>query len=502
MATKKPKAVSDKALSADEGVATPRLKLSETGFVGLKMSNGQILQEAQRAFRYPHFIKVIDEIRANPTVGAAWNVYNFWISRKKWCVEADENASEITKERAEIIESMMHDMQDSWANFIQSVIPYLEYGYGIHEIVPYRRLKRNGSKHNDGLVGIKKLAIRNQDTIAKWNFSEDGRNLLSVSQSIANVENSFRYQALKDTDGLIPIPRENYLLFTASGSAGNPQGNSIYKNIYLAFRQLTMLQEQELLTVAKEAKGLMKIEVPAQYLQGTASPDGGVAATAFKSIIDGHNDGTNSGLLVPQQIDPESKLPMFNYGLLESKGTPAVDVEAVIQRLQKNILVALSVDVLALGDSGGSYSLAESKTSILTLAIDARLKEIKEVLDRYLVKYIYDMNGWDSTEMPEFVYEDEDDIDLEVFSAAVQRFAATDMLERDRATYNKIRKSLGIEEKPENEPVNKDELTAGMGGGMTSRSSDGLSNGTTGNGTSKIGGNSKKVDSSIANKEN
>ena len=76
------------------------------------------------------------------------------------------------------------------------------------------------------------------------------------------------------------------------------------------------------------------------------------------------------------------------------------------------------------------------------------------------------------------------------------------MLERDRPTFNRIRKSLGIPEKPEDEPVNKDELTAGMGGGMTSRSSDGMANGTSGNGTAKAGGESKKVDTSVANKEN
>jgi len=474
MATKKPKAVSDKALSADEGVTTPRLKLTETGFVGLKMSNGQILQEAQRAFRYPHFIKVIDEIRANPTVGAAWNVYNAQISRKKWCVEADENASEITKERAEIIESMMHDMEGSWANFMQSVLSYLEFGFGIHEIVPYRRLKRNGSKYNDGLVGIKKLAIRNQDTIAKWNFSEDGRDLLSVSQSIANVENSFRYQALKDKDGLIVIPREKFLLFTASGSAGNPQGNSIYKNIYLAHKQLTMLQEQELLTVAKEAKGLMKIEVPAQYLQGTESPDGGAAATAFKSIIDGHNNGTNSGLLVPQDIDPESKVPRFNYSLMESKGTPAVDVEAVIKRLQKDILVALSVDVLALGtDGSGSFALAESKTSILALVLDSRLKEIKEVLDRHLMKYIYEMNGWDTSEMPEFVYEDEDDIDMEAFGSYVQKIFSVGAIELTRDVANKVREVGGFEELPDDLPIDKEALPANMSQTQT-RSGDGM----------------------------
>lgn len=499
---KSAKGVSEAALKNDEGVSVPRLSLGETGFVGLKMSNGQILQEAQRVFRYPHFIKVIEEIRANPTVGAAWNVYNFWISRKKWCVEADENASDITKERAEIIDSMKDDMEDSWANFIKNVTPYLEYGYGIHEIVPYRRLKRNGSKYNDGLVGIKKLAPRNQETIAKWNFSEDGRDLLSVSQSIANLENSYRYTKLTGNDGLIVIPREKFLLFTASGSAGNPQGNSIYKNIYLAHKQLTMLQEQELLTVAKEAKGMMKIEVPAQYLQGGDSPDNGRAAAAFKAIIDGHNDGTTAGLLVPQDIDPESKLPRFNYSLLESKGTPAVDIEAVIKRLQKDILVALSVDVLALGtDGSGSFALAESKTSILALAIDARLKEIQEVLNRHLIRYIYEMNGWDTSEMPYFVYEDEEDIDMEVYGSFIQKIFSTGAIEVDRAVMNKVREILGVEELPDDMPVDKDKLPANMST-IASRSGDGMAVGTSGNGTAKIGGNSSGKDASTANVNN
>jgi len=245
----------------------------------------------------------------------------------------------------------------------------------------------------------------------------------------------------------------------------------------------------------------MKIEVPAQYLQGADSPDGGAAATAFKSIIDGHNDGTNSGLLVPQDIDPESKVPRFNYSLMESKGTPSVDVEAVIKRLQKDILVALSVDVLALGtDGSGSFALAESKTSILALVLDSRLKEIKEVLDRHLMKYIYEMNGWDTSEMPEFVYEDEDDIDMEAFGKYIQLVGATGHLEFTRDVANKIRKVGGMEELPEDAPIDKEALSTNMSQ-TTSRSGDGVAAGGI-NGTSKIGGDSKKVNTSVANKGN
>lgn len=496
------KKVSEKALSPDEGTTQPRLSLKEVGISGLKVSSGEILQEQQRVFRFPHLLRIVDEMRSNPVVGAGINVYKFSMSRKQWTCEAKETDSKITKERAKLIETMMHDMEDSWETFIQSVLPYLEYGFDIHEIVPYRRLKRNGSLYNDGLVGIKKLAIRNQDSIVKWRFSEDGRDLLYVEQSVANEENQTRFASLLNKNGNLEIPKEKMLLFTCGAQAGNPQGTSIYKNIFLAHKQMTMLQEQLLLTVAKEAKGLMKIEVPAQYLQGADSPDKGVAAEAFKKIIDGHNDGTNSGLLVPQVIDPDSKQYLFNYSLLESKGTPSVDLIQAIKELKKDILVNMSVDVLALGtDGSGSFSLAESKTSILALAIDARLKEIQNVLNKQLMTFIYKMNGWDTSEMPCFVYKDSEDINLAEFSSAIQRIVAVNAIELDRAFMNKVRSALGLQEMPDDMPVNKELLPSNVVQ-QTSRSGDGMAIGTTGDGTSKIGGDSSNVDRSVANKEN
>lgn len=490
------------ALKPDDGVSIPRMNLKEVGFVGLKTSSGQILAEAQKAFRYPAFIPVVNEIRNNPTVGAAMNVYRFMIGRKKWKAVAPIGSDPKLEARANIVTTMMHDMDDSWADFIQSVIPYLEYGFSIHSIVPYRRLKRNGSKHNDGLVGIKKLALRNQDTIARWTFSDDGRELLKVEQSLANLEYQHLYQDQKNEHGYIDIPRETFLLFTSNSTAGNPQGNSIYKNIYLAHKRLTLLQDQQLLTAAKEAKGLLKIELPPEYLQGADSPDGGAAAEAFKKFIDGHNNGTNSGLLVPRFIDPETKINKFDYSLMESKGTLGVDLDKAIQSYKNDILQALNVDVLALGASGsGSFALAENKTSILALAVDSRLQEIKSVLDKHLMKYIFERNGWSTEVMPEFIYEDEEDIDMEVFGAYIQKIFSTGAIEVDRKVLNKVRKVMGVEELPDDMPIQEDMLSTSLSG-KVSRSGDGMAVGTSGNGTAKIGGNSSTVDPSTANVSN
>lgn len=482
---KKARVDSTTATNPDDGAVIPRIRLGEQGVLGLRTSNKRILEETQRAFRYPEFVNTVNAMRNNPTVGAAMNVYRMMISRVKWDIEAPKGADEKTLARTELVRSMMHDMDGSWSQFIESVIPYLEYGFAINEIVLRRRLKKNGSKFNDGLVGIKKLAPRSQETICGWVFSEDGSDLIKVEQSIANVENSHRFFNRTNRDGKLEIDREKFLLFSASSTKGNPEGNSIYKNIYLAFKQLSLLQDQELVGIAKDVQGILKIAIPPRYLDPNASDEDKAAVAAFQQIIDNYNAGTQRGLLVPHMVDPESKLPLFTYELMESKGGAKYDTESVIRRLQGDILSALSVDILKLGAEGsGSFSLAESKSSVLALAIDYRLREIAEVLNSHLMRLIFEMNGWDTAELPQFIYSDIEEVSLEEFSKAIQRVFSTSAIEVDRHVMNRIRSVLGVPLKPEDEEVDKEALPAKMTG-QFSKSGDGMEVGTTGDGTAK-----------------
>lgn len=500
MPDKKAASADSSALQPDQGSVIPRMSLAEQGVLGLKVVHKRILEEQQAAFRYPGFISTVAEMRNNPTVGAAMNVYRMMMSRVQWNVEPPEGGSEVDNARAKVIESMMSDMDHSWSVFIQSVIPYLEYGFAINEIVLRRRLKRNGSKYNDGLVGLKKLAPRSQDTINGWIFSNDGADLVAVEQSIRNIENPSRFaNKTKNSNGMLEIDREKFLLFSADSTKGNPEGNSIYKNIYLAFKQLTLLQNQELLGIAKDVQGILKIGIPPRYLDPNASDDDKATLAAFQQIIDNYNAGTQRGLLVPLMSDPETKLPMFDYSLLESKGLAKYDTEAVIKRLQGDILSALSVDILKLGADGtGSFSLAESKSSVLALAIDHRLREISEVLNSHLMRTLYEMNGWDTSTMAKFTYSDIEEVSLEEFSKAIQRIASTSMIEFDRPVANRVRKLIGVEPKGDDEPIDKEALPATIAGNA-SAAGKGMEVGTTGEGTAKT---ARPKDSSTSNKEN
>lgn len=489
------------ALQPDAGVSVPRLQLGEQGFTGLRVSNRHILEETQRAFRFPAFIKTVQEMRNNPTVGAAMNVYRFMMTRVNWHVQPPVGATAVEIERAQAIESMMHDMTHSWSEFIDSIIPYLEYGFGVNEIVLRRRLTRNGSKFNDGLIGLKSLPTRSQETIYGWRFNPDHSEILALQQTVRFVENSYLFLDRLNDQGYLEIEREKFLLFTTNKTKGNPEGNSLYKNIYLAYKQLTLLQENQLVGISKDIQGILKIELPPKYLDQNASADDKAVAAAFQKIIDNYNAGTQRGLLVPNFIDPESKLPMFSYGLMETRGTAKYNTESIIKSLQQDILSALNVDILKLGADGtGSFSLAASKSSILALAIDSKLKEISSVLNQHLMRLLYEQNGWEVTNLPKFAYEEPEEIDLAEFSAAVQRIFSTSAVEVDRDVMNRVRKMLGVPELPDDEPVDKDKLPSAMAG-VSSKSGAGMEVGTSGKGTAKNAINGGG-DSSVANNAN
>jgi hypothetical protein len=429
------------------------------------------------------------------------NVYKFMMSRVQWSLEAPVGASDTEKERVRVVNTMLDDMEDcTWGEFISSVIPYLEYGFAINEMVLRRRLHKNGSKFNDGLVGIRKLAPRSQDTIEGWVFDESGNNLTHVKQSLAYLENGYRYANRADAkDGKITLPVEKLLIFSASKNKGNPEGNSLYKNIYLAHKQLTLLQEQQILSIAKDIQGLMKITIPPKYLDPNASPEDKAVVKGFQDIARQYNDGTISALVVPNLMDPDTKMPLFTYDLLESKGSPKNNTESIIRGLQSDILTALSVDVLRLGSDGtGSFSLAESKSSILALAVSSRLQEIADTLQK-LVKIIYSQNGWEITNLPKFKYAEVEEIDLETFSKAVQRIFSTSAIEIDRAVMNRVRKMIGVQELAEDEEVNIALLPANISGN-SSKSGAGMAVGTSGSGTAKDPFGSE--DTSTSNTEN
>ena len=55
-------------------------------------------------------------------------------------------------------------------------------GFAPVEKVYRRRTRANGSKYNDGLIGVRDLPLISQDTVASWYWDETGRSLKGLKQ--------------------------------------------------------------------------------------------------------------------------------------------------------------------------------------------------------------------------------------------------------------------------------------------------------------------------------
>lgn len=474
----------------------PRLRLGEIGTLGLKQVNGRIYEESRRELRYPEAAKTFRLMAQDATVSSALSLFEMMVSQVEWEVDTGTEPDAKMQEKAKFLRECITDMDHTWREFIKELTSEFTYGFSVHEKVYRRRLHSTGSRFNDGKIGLKKLPVRSQDTLVEWMYSDDGRELIGVKQSLAAVENGIRYSNIAAAYGSsdIIIPRKKFLLFRVDPKRDNPEGQSPLRNCYFAWKYRTMIEEQEAVGVTRDMNGMPTLYIPPRYMSTEASPAEKDIYEYYKRIIRNIQNNEQSGMILPQAFDPESRQPLFKFELTSTQGSKMYDTDAIIRRWDNKILMTLFADMLKMGqDQVGSYSLAGAKTNIMSLAIESRLKEIEDTLNTDLVPQLFALNGYaPDEELPKLCYGELDRIDLEEYSKAIQRIFSVAAIEFDRPIANRIRRALGVDEKGAEEDVDMSIVP-----NQQTRAGDGMK--TAGEGTS-TGAASR--DSSAANTEN
>ncbi len=475
-------------------VDTPdRFKLSESGYLGLNVFNGVSNDELKKELNFPHSVNTYKQMSYHATINSALTLFENLIGKADWKFKPIADATPEELKQAKIINEMMQDLTDqTWSEFISEAMSANMYGFSVHEKVYRRRLKANGSKHDDGVIGWKKLPIRNQETIEKFIFSEDGNEVRGVKQNLSAISDVYNRYSSRTNNEVI-LPRSKVMLFRAGKHKGDPFGKSMLRDAYLAWRFLTVIEEIEANGVAKDLAGLPVLKLPPQYLSSEASPDQKAIRAYYENVMRNLQLNQQSALILPQAHDPDTRQPLFELELLSLNGSKAMDTTKIKEYYKNLILTALFADILVLGQSGGgSNALGQVKNSLSATAAEAMLKKIRDVINEDLIKQTYELNGWDTSRMGQMDFDNLEIEDLESFSKAIQRFASTSVIEVDRAVLNRVRESIGVDALPDDAEPNKDYLPE-----MTSRSGDGFKTAGEGTGTSPSG-----TDTSSGNLEN
>jgi len=455
-----------------------RFKLSETGYLGLNVFNGVSNDELKRELNFPHSIATYKQMSYHGTINSALTLFDNLIGKADWIFKPVAGASAKELREAEVINEMMQDMKDySWSDFISEALSANMYGFSVHEKVYRRRLKSNGSKYDDGIIGWKKLPIRSQETIEKFIFSEDGNEVRGVKQNLSAISDVYNRYSTRTNNEVI-LGRSKIILFKAGKHKGDPFGKSMLRDAYLSWRFLSVIEEIEANGVAKDLVGLPVLKLPPQYLSADASTDQKAIRSYYENVMRNMQLNQQSALILPQAHDPDTKQPLFELELLSLNGSKAMDTSKIKEYYKNSILTSLFADILVLGQSGGgSNALGQVKNSLSATAAEAMLRKIRDVINEDLIKQTYELNSWDISRMGYMDFDNLESEDLESFSKAVQRFASTSVLEVDRSVLNRVREAIGVDSLPVEQEPNKEYLPA-----MTSRSGDGFK--TAGEGTS------------------
>lgn len=463
-----------------------RFQLGEVGYSGLHMFNGVSVEEMKRELNFPNNVKTYREMSMHSCINSCLSLYDNLISKVTWRVVPPKDATEEEKTQAEFIEQCIHDMDLSFRSVIKDALSSNIYGFAVQEKVYRRRYLSNGSKYNDGKIGLKKIALRNQETIEKFIFDDTTDELVGVKQNLNNVTGILR---TKNASNIVNLPRNKFMLVTTGRNRQDPYGKSPLRDVYLAWRYLTVIQEIEAQGVARDLQGLPVLSIPAQYMSEDASPEQKAIYENFKNIIRNIQNNSQSGLILPSQADPETRLPLFDLKLLSTEGgRKNFDTTKVKEYYQNQIYTGLFADVLILGQGGvGSFALGQIKNSLTGSAVESMLDNIVDTFNRDVIRQLYELNSWDISRCASLDYEGLHAVDLETLSKYWQRVTSVGLVEKDRPVLNAVRSAAGIDPMPDDMEPRKDLIedqskagqgmqTAGEGTATNVSGKDGSSN--------------------------
>lgn len=481
-------------LTAGTESAVPRIKFSETGQPGLNILGGSVLESCSYELAWPYCIHTFNKMKKDPTIASAIQLLETMISKVKWHVEIPYDASDDLRKKKQFMEEVLIDMDTSLFQVIKEVSSFNTYGFCVMEKVFRRRLTTQGSYFNDGLVGLKKIAPRGQETIAEWEFDENQREIRGLRQWTKKTNTQLGNFEVAPGEF---IPRDKFLLFRANVRKNNPTGESPLLYCWSAWKFKQALEEAESIGISKDLRGLPVVYMPVQYMAEGASEADKAVFEYMKKVVRNIHREEQEGVILPSIYDDQGH-KLFNFELAGVQGSKSYDVGSIIERYSNEILMSFFADVLKLGQGGsGSYSLADSKSSMIATRIESALMEIQDQFNNDLIPQLAKLNGWNPVQMPKLAYGEVNEVDWDNFSKAIQRVKAVGLITPTAKNINHIAQYLNLPDRLD-EDMTQEEINQLLGQ-ETSRSGDGLTSGMP-SGTGNADGSGG--DSSTNNTEN
>lgn len=369
------------------------LNLDILGTSGLYRTGGYILEEFLRQLKGPKGLELLKEFtHNNPQAGAIRSLLHSLVRQVTWDVtSAEECLDHAASERAELlVRTSMDDMEHSWHDYIAESLSMVEYGFAPFEIVYKMRRGPGGpkmveSKFDDGMIGWRKVELRSQDSIERWEFDPDTFDLKGMWQRDNYVS---RY---------VYIPIERLIHFRTEKFKNNPEGRSLFRNAIIPYLRLKHIEDIEAIGIERDLTGLPTMEVPADMLHPNAPAEKKQLRREVERIMGAIKSNERGFALLPASKNMDGTDTGWLFRLMASPGQRAIDIVKVKDSYKTDILQVFLAQFLQMGvqsNAVGSFAQHDSATNLFGLALGSMLDNLEETINRQQVDPLLEINNF------------------------------------------------------------------------------------------------------------
>ena len=386
----------------------------------------------REALKLPKAFKTYNEMLSDEMIGGGMSLIKSLINKRKYAIVTPKKTSDDEVKLIAALNKSLGNLEGmTKPQLLNYVLSELDYGHSMLEQV---------MKRVDGRMVFNTFSPIHPINVQKYVFD---RNTL-VKLELNTAENDGLL--IQTVDNMKEVDGAKVLMFKLNADLDNPLGQSMLNRCYKPWKAKEIVQEYELIGVAKNLSGVLKIKAPSSYINAYYADPSSENAKYLEEMFEQaeHLHAGTTPFCVVASDTTDNGVSLFDITTVGNADGNDMDANAIIKRYENNILTTLFTDIMSLGQAGGgSFALSDSKTNLLALVIESICEGMAATF-KQAVKVAYELNGvkLKGEDYPTIEFEAVENLDFESFSRGFQRLVKDGVIEVDAPLEDWIRERI------------------------------------------------------------
>lgn len=372
--------------------------------------------------RWPDSLRTYNRMRRDPQVQMVLGAVSLPIRGTTWRIDPNGARDEVVDFISEQLElpvigkeaekkTSRRKHRFAWSEHLRWALLMIPFGAMFFEQVV--------TPLPDGRWGLRKLAMRMPQTLAKINVARDG-GLESIEQLPPRGINQIR---AGDARGNLVIPVDRLVAYVREREGGAWAGQSILEIAYKPWAIKEVLLKIQVNAIERNSMGVPVLENSPGTPQETINKN--------LSVVQDFRSGKRAAMSLPNGA---------KLGLQGVNGQ-LLDPEKAIRYHDEQIAKTALAQFLNHGQ-GGSYALSKTESDAFTESLTATAQTIADTATQHIVADLVDWNWGPDEPIPRVVFDDLRTNTAEV-AMALRVLADAGLIRSDRSLEEWLRRDLG-----------------------------------------------------------